>query len=62
MSDSDNVLQRHRAQADEMLAVAAKTPVPTIHVTLFGAVAVAHGLRATVRRNARTFRTKQDPD
>ena len=52
MPDSDNVLERHRAHADELLAVAAKTPLPTIHVTLFEALAVAHGLRATARRRA----------
>jgi hypothetical protein len=45
MPDSETVLERHRAQANEMLAVAAKTPLPTIHVTLFKAMADAHGLR-----------------
>jgi len=52
MPDSDNLLERYRAQADEMLAVAAKTPLPTVYVTLLEAMAVAHGLRATARRNA----------
>jgi len=52
MQDADNVRERHRAQVDEMLAVAAKTPLPTIYVTLLEAMAVAHGLRATARQNA----------
>jgi hypothetical protein len=52
MPDSENVLERHRAQADEMVAIAAKTPLPAIHVTLFEAMAVVHGLRATARRRA----------
>jgi len=47
MPDFDNVLERHRVQADELIADAAKTPLPAIHVTLFEAIAVAHGLRAT---------------
>jgi len=55
MPDSETVLERHRAQANEMLAVAAKTPLPTIHITLFEAMAVAHGLRPTARR-----KTSQD--
>ena len=52
MPDLENALERHRAQVDEMLAVAAKTPLPAIHVTLFEAMAVAHGFRATARRSA----------
>ena len=52
MPDSDNMLSRYRAQADEMLAVAAQTPLPTVYITLFKAMAVAHGLRATARQNA----------
>jgi hypothetical protein len=52
MQDADNVRERHRAQVDEMLAVAAKTPLPVVYVTLFEAMAVAHGLRAAARRNA----------
>jgi hypothetical protein len=51
MPDSDNVLERHRAQADEMIAIAAKTPLPTLHVTLFEAMAVAHGIRPNALRN-----------
>jgi hypothetical protein len=62
MPDSEHVLERYRPQADELLAVAAKTPLPTIHITLFGEVAVAHGLRATARRNAWTSPRKRVPD
>jgi hypothetical protein len=52
MQGSDNVLERCRAQADKMLAVAAKTPLPTIYVTVLEAMAVAHGLQASARQNA----------
>jgi hypothetical protein len=53
MPDSDDdLLERYRAQADEMLAVATKTPLPALHVTLFEAMAVAHGIRAPALRNA----------
>jgi len=34
MSDFDDLLERYRAQADEMLAVAAKTPLPIEHINL----------------------------
>jgi hypothetical protein len=34
MSNSDDLLERYRAQADEMLAVAAKTPLPIVHINL----------------------------
>jgi hypothetical protein len=34
MSDSDDLLERFRGQADEMLAVAAKTPCPIVHINL----------------------------
>jgi hypothetical protein len=34
MADSDDRLERCRAQADEMLAVAAKTPRPIEHINL----------------------------
>ena len=52
MQDGDNVRERHRAQVDEMLAVAAKTPLPTLYVTLFEAMAAAHGIRPNALRNA----------
>ena len=52
MPDSVDLLARYRAEANEMIAVVAKTPLPTVHVTLFEAMAVAHGLRARERRNA----------
>ena len=52
MPDSVDLLALYRGQADEMIAVAAKTPLPSIHVTLFDAMAVAHGLRAKAQRNA----------
>jgi hypothetical protein len=34
MPDSDDLLERYRAQADEMLAIAAKTPRPIVHINL----------------------------
>jgi hypothetical protein len=52
MPDSIDQLERWRAQADEMIAVVAKTLLPTVSVTLFEAMAAAHGIRARTLRNA----------
>jgi hypothetical protein len=51
MPDSVEPLALYRAQADEMIAAAAKTPLPAINVALFEAIAVAHGVRAKPLRN-----------
>jgi hypothetical protein len=51
MPQSVDHLALYRAQADEMIAVAAKTPLPAIYVTLFDAMAVAHAVRAKALRN-----------
>jgi hypothetical protein len=45
MPDSDDAMARYRAQADEMIAVAAKTPIPTVYAKPFQAVVDAHGFR-----------------
>ena len=34
MANSDGLSERYRAQADEMLAAAAKTPCPIVHINL----------------------------
>jgi hypothetical protein len=61
--DSDNAFERYRDQADEMIAVAAKTPIPTIYAKPFQMVAGAHGLLEAQRpNNFLTFRTKQFPN
>jgi len=51
MPDSVDLLAPYRAQADEMIAVAAKTPLPTVYATLFETLAAAHGVRARALRN-----------
>jgi hypothetical protein len=51
MQDSKRIFEQYRTQADEMIAVAAKTPLPTIYAEPFKAVAVAHGCWNIARRN-----------
>jgi len=62
MPDSTDLLEQCRAQADEMIAAAAKTPLPTVYVTPFEAMAVAHGLRARALRNALLDGTSQSAE
>jgi hypothetical protein len=46
----DDTMARYRAQADEMIAVAAKTPIPTIYAKPFQVVVDGHGfLRKQIR-------------
>ena len=50
MPASDDAMERYRAQADEMLAEAAKTTLPTVYAKPFQAVVDAHGfLRKQIR-------------
>ena len=43
MPDLDDTMERYRAQADEMIAIAAKTPIPIIDAKPSQIVAGAHG-------------------
>ena len=52
MPASNDMLERCRAQADDMIAVAAKTRLPTIYADLSKAMADAHGFLVAARRNA----------
>jgi hypothetical protein len=49
--DLDAAMERYRAQADEMIAVAAKTPIPIRYAKPFQMVAGAHGLLEVQRPN-----------
>jgi hypothetical protein len=63
MPGSDDALERYRLQADEMIAVATKTPVPTIYAKPFQMVAGAHGLLGVQRpNNLLTCRARQSPN
>jgi hypothetical protein len=63
MPDSDDALERYRLQADEMIAVAAKTPIPSIYAKPFQMVAGAHGfLEAQRPNNFLTFLARRSPN
>ena len=51
MPDSNEALERYRAQAGEMIAVAAKTPIPSVYAKPFQMVARAHGFLEAQRPN-----------
>ena len=52
MPKSNARSERYLAQADEMIAVAAKTPIPILYAKPFEVVAVAHGCWNAARRKA----------
>jgi hypothetical protein len=63
MPDSVDLLAIYRAQADEMIAVAAKTPIPSVYAKPFQMVAGAHGLLEVQRpNNLLTFRPGRFPN
>ena len=63
MPDLDAAMERYRAQADEMIAVAAKTPIPIRYAKPFQMVAGAHGFLEVQRpNNLLTFRPGRSAD